>query len=429
MTSTSRKASPASTRKAQAVQAYQQQFGKAPPSRMSAASIERQVAGSRTAPVPAAPSPRPAPSPPMIARPGSSGPASRPRVLVGYRSDAVRSAVAKLPSGQFHNYLDNRFKDRAGVAQSLREYRATLGRGAPSSLALATAKGRTAEFAVGQAGKALQKFNPYREGLITNPVLRTAGTVGVGAIVGMKATEGYLADGLRGAFRESFNTLTFGAGGKVVDKVLGKPSIGQEAEGLFGFETPGQTGARRRAETINKRPTAAGMKAIAKAEGKPKPKDVPVPGKNKRMAHELSAVVVGTAAASTTWLAVDGLAKGVSAAGQALVKAAPTIGRLAGSTAAKALPLVGIGAFGAYRAYEGYKAGGATGAAKGLASGLLSGATVGMSDVAFSAANHAYAALHTVNASASSGGPRHVWDDKARAASIAVRQAKAAANQ
>lgn len=258
-------------------------------------------------------------------RPGSSAHASQPRVLVGHRSEVLRSAVSRLPTEQFSKYLDNRFKDRASVANDLREYRSTtLGRSAPSSFGLATAKGRGAEFAVSQVGKAVQKFNPYRPGLkLPGPVgfLASAGTA---VYVGNKAMEGFAVDGARGALRGAVNGLTWGQGGKLVDKVLGEPSIAQQANRLFSPESPGQTGARQRAEMINKRPTMAGMKAIAKAEGKPKPKKV---GETKEMVDSLNSVAAGMWGGMAAVVGTHYLAEGVNAIGRGIVKAAPLASR------------------------------------------------------------------------------------------------------
>ena len=70
----------------------------------------------------------------------------------------------------------------------------------------------TAAYAVGGAALALR----------TTPI-------GVGVLAGYGAYNGYAADGFRGAARGAVNMLTFGVGGKAVDKMFGEkpqPSIG-----------------------------------------------------------------------------------------------------------------------------------------------------------------------------------------------------------
>lgn len=449
MTATKRKPSAATVRKQAAVEAYKAKFGHAPPPRMSADAMQRWTEGPmKAAPgrtgdpayertvntakskaqraqagvAPAATAAKPAPAAPAASGGWRLQPGREPsaearrnqRLWRGYNSQQVVKAISKAPyDTAFKAWLDNRYNNRPVAAQALRDYRASLGRNAPSTLSSAVSKGRTAEFVASRTGKAMQTFNPYRDNAGLHGVAKVLGTMAFSGYVGYRATEGFLFGGYKGAAREGFDAVTFGFGGKAFDKVFGDAPDWNRVAKTFEMETPGQTGARKRAEMINARPTKAARVALDKAQGRVPQKDVPVPGKERFDGHGLGAAGVGFLAANTTFIATAALGKGIDAAGRALVKAAPTLSG-AGKIASRAVPALALAA-GAYtvgsRAVEGYRQGGVAGAVKGAGAGALSFATFGASDALMSRFQSANAGYQVRQAAASaSPGPSGVVD-------------------
>lgn len=265
---------------------------------------QRATAANRLA-RPAAPAPRPAAS------------AVRP---FRRRSDALIGATSKMPTSQWREYgVARGNNDRAGAAKILRDYRASLGRSAPSSLGSAIAKGRGAEYGLTKVGQAVQRFNPYRVGAVGALGLIAAGNA---YRVAERAIDGFASDGTRGAARGIVNGVTFDFGGAAFDKVFGKADPAKERiPPRYTGENPAISTVRKRAEAINNRPTRKARDKMDRAQGITPQKPVPVPRPDDPFSK---GEVVAAAAGSLAGLAAaSGMYHATNSLGRALVKAAP----------------------------------------------------------------------------------------------------------
>lgn len=365
MANAARKPTPAQARKAEATKAYVEKFGNAPKGRMSASALERAVAPRRApserwraeAPKPVAAQPKTPDGRPMPKAfgTGSARQAEAARSKLPY--DTWRK-VSDLKYGKFDGWqMDRKTVDRNAAAQALREHRATLGRNLPT----------------GTIGTAVKKF-----AMKNGENLRVAGEIGKGVVgVGMvmkasgKIGEGFMLDGMRGAIHEAADFATLGmGGGKLVDKVLGKPDVGNMINRIMTFETPGQSSARKTQEMVQKRPTRKMREGIDKAHGIDPPKKPPMTPRTKQdVVNTLGSMAVGGVMAMPVVGAQMAILEKTSSLALAGLKAvAPK--------AAAAVPGVGLAVLGAgvaYSAVKGYQKDGVKGAAMGAADSLTMG--------------------------------------------------------
>lgn len=422
MTTKTRKPSPAQARKSAAVDAYTKEFGRAPTGRFTAKSLESDVQSRSYSRA------RMAQQDAMMDRLLVGEKTAKSAKATGATAKAVTQAVVKTPSNTFHGWLDNRYNNRDAAAKVLRDYRASIGRAAPSSISSAMARGQMVPY----IGKQMQGLNPYRDNARLPVTIKVVGSLGMGVWATNKIMKGYLFGGMKGAARETVDAATFGFGGKAFNKAFGEADDWNKIAKTFEFETPGQTGARKRADMINKRPTKATRNMLDKVQGRPVQKDVTNPNERhdlRNAGHGIMGLGVGIAGGTATAVLAGKISDGIMAGGKALMGSSATLG-VAGKFASRAVPIVALG-LGAYtvgsRALAGYKESGASGAFKGAASGALSAVTLGASDAIadFSRANAGFTQRVQSAMPRPASGERHAWDDKARAASIAVRQDKA----
>lgn len=345
--------------------AYKQKFGYSPPADMSGGAMKRWTDS------------------PMKVGPGRTGDAAYERAVNSAKTRAL-DAISRLPAqpaGQSNLVVPKSRSTHSSVKSAH-----ALGN-APHEIYRAVVDAKWRDGDRNAAAKVLREYRSNQLGRNMGPVARTVTKIAnstpakiaaigaTGLMFGLYAEDiakGFMFDGVRGAVGTALSKASFGMTDKAYGKITGKPDAGKAVARAFGMRSPGLAGMDRRKEKIESRPTRKMREGIDKANGVKSPAIPATRAQNHDLVNSVGAITMGTVLAAP---AVAANTYALHKASGVLMKGVGMVSPAAAKIGARVLPGVGLGVMAAGAVWGGVQAfkrgDGAAGVAKSAAFGAM----------------------------------------------------------